>query len=159
MLALASMLHSRGYPVTIFHTHYNYGAIDRSKHPSYRFIEIPDQVSNLRSSSQDHVLSLISLLNDNCTVPFHKHLAQVLSETNVDADCRPCLVLDMHWYKMNPVAKVLGVPTLVLRTGSAASLNGFIALPALYKKGILPSRAEVAGQLTNFIFSLSDDCI
>ncbi|KAJ4821743.1 UDP-Glycosyltransferase superfamily protein [Rhynchospora pubera] len=142
MLALASMLHSRGSPITIFHTHYNSGAIDRSsKHPSYRFIEIPDQVSNFRSSSQDNVLSLIRLLNDNCTEPFHRHLAQVLSDTDDDT---PCLVLDMHWYKMNPVAKVLGVPTLVLRTGSAASLNGFIALPALYRKGILPSRAQVA---------------
>ncbi|KAF3334593.1 DIMBOA UDP-glucosyltransferase BX9-like protein [Carex littledalei] len=141
MLELAAVLRSRSFSVTIFHTEYNYEAIHPSKYPSYRFITIPDRVSKLTSSSQDHVLSLICALNDNCTTPFRESLAQVLSEGDWKSSV-PCLVLDMHWYKINPIAKLLGVPTLVLRTGSAASLNGFITLPALYRKGILPSKAE-----------------
>ncbi|XP_078170503.1 UDP-glycosyltransferase 76B1-like [Carex rostrata] len=143
MLELAAVLQSRSFSVTIFHTDYNYEAVHSAKYPSYRFITIPDRVSKLTtSSSQDHILSLMRLLNDNCTTPFLESLAQVLSELADRESYVPCLILDLHWYKINPVAKLLGVPTLVLRTGSAASLNGFIALPALYKKGILPSKAE-----------------
>lgn len=155
MLELAAVLHSRSFSVTIFHTDYNYEAVQPSKFPSYRFITIPDRVSKLTSSSQDHVLSLIRALNDNCTTLFRESLALVLSEDYRDQSYVPCLVLDMHWYKINPVAKLLGVPTLVLRTGSAASLNGFIALPALYRKGILPSKAgELTDEFTSLFFFL-----
>ncbi|KAJ3699019.1 hypothetical protein LUZ61_002724 [Rhynchospora tenuis] len=127
MLELASLLHSRGFSITIFHTQFN--SIDSTKHPSYDFISIIDGTTSNHFDVND-IPSQILALNNNCEEPFHDSLRKFLSENKGVR----CLVADLHWYKMHAVAKRLGVASLVLRTGSAASLKWFTAFPVLQTK-------------------------
>ncbi|KAJ1698548.1 hypothetical protein LUZ63_007060 [Rhynchospora breviuscula] len=127
MLELASLLHLRGFSITIFHTQFN--SIDSTKHPSYDFISIIDGTTSNHFDVND-IPSQIIALNTNCEEPFHDSLRKFLSENQGVA----CLVADLHWYKMHAVAKRLGVASLVLRTGSAASLRWFTAFSVLQEK-------------------------
>ncbi|KAF8690546.1 hypothetical protein HU200_040908 [Digitaria exilis] len=43
MFQLAGLLHSRGFAITVFHTHFN--APDASRHPDYHFVPVPDDDS------------------------------------------------------------------------------------------------------------------
>jgi UDP-glucosyltransferase BX8/BX9 len=127
MLELASVLHSRGFSITIFHTRFN--SIDSTQHPSYDFISVEDGIS-ANQFDPDDLLAQIMALNSSCAEPFHDSL-RILLENKGAA----CLIVDMHWYKIHDVAKRLGVALLVLRTGSAASLRWFTSLPVLLAKG------------------------
>ena len=126
-----TLFRSRGFAITIFHTQFN--SIDPTKHPSYDFISIVDGTTP-DQFDQDDIASQIILLNNNCEGPFHDSLTKILYENKGVG----CLVTDLHWYKMHAVAKRLGVASLVLRTGSAASLRWFIAFPVLRAKGYYP---------------------
>lgn len=131
MLELASVLHSCGFSITIFHTQFN--SIDSTKQPSYDFISIVEETISDQFDPDD-ILAQIILLNNSCEEPFRDGLRKLLLQNEGVA----CLVADMHWYKMHSVAKQLGVASLVLRTGSAASLRWFIHFPALLAKGYYP---------------------
>ncbi|KAJ4792615.1 UDP-Glycosyltransferase superfamily protein [Rhynchospora pubera] len=140
MLELASLLHLRGFSITIFHTQFN--SIDPTKHPSYDFISIIDgttsnhfEVNNFPSRFVEH--------NNNCEQPFYDSLRKYLSENKGVT----CLVADLHWYKIHAVAKRLGVVSLVLRTGSAASLRWFTSFPVLRAKGYYPLRESEKDEL------------
>lgn len=136
MFRLAGILHARGFTVTVFHTHFN--APDPSRHPEYRFIPVPDGKSGPAPSAIDDVVTHILALNTACEAPFRDRLSAVLDEYSRDAVA--CLVADSHLLSMVEVATQLSVPTLVLRTGSAASLSCFLAYPLLIDRGYLPAQ-------------------
>ncbi|XP_040377757.1 DIMBOA UDP-glucosyltransferase BX8-like [Oryza brachyantha] len=134
MFRLAGVLHARGFAVTVFHTHFN--APDAARHPEYRFVPVPDGASGPRPVSVEDVVQHILALNGACEAAFRDRLAAVLDEYSRDAVT--CLVADAHLLRMVEVASRLAVPTLVLRTGSAACFAGFVAYPLLCDKGYLP---------------------
>ncbi|KAJ4750815.1 UDP-Glycosyltransferase superfamily protein [Rhynchospora pubera] len=135
MLEVAAILHSRGFSITIFHTNYN--SIDSTKYPSYRFILVDDQEisSQFRPAIEDTMHRLIAW-NNSCEQLFLDSLTSVISEKSEEPVA--CLIRDTHWYNLQYLANRLGVPTLVLRIGSAATLNWFLAFPRLFKKGFIP---------------------
>ncbi|KAF0912273.1 hypothetical protein E2562_013956 [Oryza meyeriana var. granulata] len=134
MFRLAGVLHARGCAVTVFHTRFN--GPDAARHPEYRFVPVPDGMSGAPSVAIDSVVKHILALNDACEAAFRERLAAVLAEYSRDAVT--CLVADAHLLRMVEVARRLAVPTLVLRTGSAACFAGFVAYPLLCDKGYLP---------------------
>ncbi|KAL6636609.1 hypothetical protein ACP70R_024181 [Stipagrostis hirtigluma subsp. patula] len=134
MFRLAGVLHARGFAITVFHTNFN--APDPARHPEYRFVSVPDGMSG--KASTEGVVAHILALNGACEAAFRDRLAAVLEEYSRDAVA--CLVADAHWLSMVQAAKGLGVPTLALRTGSAACFVGFLAYPMLCERGYLPVR-------------------
>jgi UDP-glucosyltransferase BX8/BX9 len=130
MLELASVLHTRGFSITIFHTQFN--SIDSTKHPLYDFISIVEGIS-ADQFDPDDILAQIIALNDSCEEPFRDSLRKLLENKGA-----ACLIADIHWYKMHAVAKQLGVASLVLRTGNAASMRWFSSFPVLLEKGYYP---------------------
>ncbi|TVU39943.1 hypothetical protein EJB05_13387, partial [Eragrostis curvula] len=62
-------------------------------------------------------------------------LASVLGDEGSRA---ACLVIDANLLAVQKAATRLGLPTLVLRTGSAANMGCFFAFPMLHQKGYLP---------------------
>ncbi|KAL6894372.1 hypothetical protein ACP4OV_008470 [Aristida adscensionis] len=134
MFRLAGVLHARGFAVTVFHTLFN--APDPARHPEYRFVPVPDDVPGPATAAVDDVVTHILALNAACEAAFRDRLAAVVEEYSRDAVA--CLVADAHWLTMVEVAARLGVPTLALRTGSAACFVGFLAYPMLCEKGYLP---------------------
>ena len=135
MLEVAALLHSRGFSITIFHTSYN--SIDSTKYPLYRFILVEDGgISNRFRPVVGDAMQRIIAWNNNCEQLFYDCLTSVLSEKSEEPNA--CLIMDMHWYNLQDLANRLGVPTLILRTGSAATLNWFMTYPQLVQKGFIP---------------------
>ncbi|WVZ61097.1 hypothetical protein U9M48_011021 [Paspalum notatum var. saurae] len=134
MFRLAGVLHGRGFAITVFHTHFN--APDPARHPDYRFVPVPDGMSGPAPVAIEDVVAHIVAMGRACEAAFRDRLAAVLEEYSRDAVA--CLVADGHLLPVFEVATRLALPTLVLRTGSAASYACFAAYPMLCEKGYLP---------------------
>ncbi|CAN6280749.1 unnamed protein product [Urochloa humidicola] len=134
MFRLAGILHARGFAVTVFHTHFN--APDPARHPEYHFVPVADGTSGPAPVAIEDVVAHIVSLAGACEAAFRDRLAAVLEEYSRDAVA--CLVADAHLLQVFQVAATLAVPTLALRTGSAASFACFAAYPMLCDKGYLP---------------------
>jgi len=134
MFRLAGLLHARGFAVTVFHTHFN--APDPARHPQYRFVPVPDGTSGPAPAAIEDVIAQILALGAACESGFRDRLAAVLEEYSRDAVV--CLIADAHLLPIFEVTAKLAVPTLALRTGSAACFACFLAYPMLFEKGYLP---------------------
>ena len=111
-----------------------FNAPDPARHPDYRFVPVPDG-SPVPVAIEDVVAQILEL-GVACESAFRDRLASVLEEYSRDAVA--CLVADTHLLPIFEVAARLSVPTLALRTGSAACCACFLAYPMLCKKGYLP---------------------
>ncbi|CAD6207421.1 unnamed protein product [Miscanthus lutarioriparius] len=132
MFRLAGLLHAHGFAITVFHTHFN--APDTARHPDYRFVPVPDG-SPVPVAIEDVVAQILEL-GVACESAFRDRLASILDEYSRDDVA--CLVADTHLLPIFEVAARLSVPTLALRTGSAACCASFLAYPMLFEKGYLP---------------------
>ncbi|TVU44353.1 hypothetical protein EJB05_03789, partial [Eragrostis curvula] len=137
MFRLAGILHARGFAITVFHTHFK--APDPARHPDYRFVPVPvpdDVSSGPAPTAIEDVVAQILALGNACAAPFRDSLVAVLEEYSLDDVA--CLVADAHLLPVVEAATRLSVPTLALRTGSAASFICFAAHPMLCEKVHLP---------------------
>jgi UDP-glucosyltransferase BX8/BX9 len=138
MFRLAGLLHARGFAVTVFHTQLN--APDPARHPEYRFVPVPNG-SPVPVAIEDVVAHILEL-GRACEAAFRDRLASVLEEYSRDTVA--CLVADAHLLPIFEAAARLSVPTLALRTGSAACCACFLAYPMLFQKGYLPVQGKAA---------------
>ncbi|KAL6897250.1 hypothetical protein ACP4OV_006946 [Aristida adscensionis] len=139
MLHLAGVLHARGFAVTVFHTHFN--APDASRRPAaYDFVPVPDGLPTGGPATLRSAVELLLAVNRACEAPFRERLAALLEVDGGQEHDVACLIADTQLLTMMEVARGLGVPTLALRTGSAACLRMFAAYPMLYDKGYLPAQ-------------------
>jgi hypothetical protein len=134
MFRLAGLLHTRGFAITVFHTQFN--APDPARHPDYRFVPVPVPDGRPVPVAIEDVVAQILELGVACEAAFRDRLASVLEEYSRDDVA--CLVADTHLLPIFEVAARLSVPTLALRTGSAACCACFLAYPMLFDKGYLP---------------------
>ncbi|XP_020151720.1 DIMBOA UDP-glucosyltransferase BX9-like [Aegilops tauschii subsp. strangulata] len=139
MFQVAGLLQDRGFAVTVFHTHFN--APDPSRHPAYDFVPVPDGLPAGSPGTVAATVEHIFAINGSCEAPFRERLAALL-EAPGGRDEVACLVADAHLLTLMDVARQQGVPTLALRTGSAACFRNFMATPMLCDKGYLPVSAE-----------------
>ncbi|KAH7841783.1 hypothetical protein Vadar_034313 [Vaccinium darrowii] len=126
MLQLANILHSKGFSITIIHTHFN--SPTKSNHPHFTFLPISDGLSKTEASTGD-VISLLTLLNTNCVAPFRDCLARLLADGPI-----ACLITDAIWHFSQSVADGFGLPRIVLRTSSISSFLVFAAMPVIHEK-------------------------
>ncbi|XP_058109375.1 UDP-glycosyltransferase 76B1-like [Magnolia sinica] len=134
MLQLATILHSKGFSITIVHTHFN--SPNPSNHPSFNFEPISDGLT-ADQTRKDDVMGLVALLNVNCHGPFNDLMARMLSEEN-PRDPIACIVSDALMHFTQSVADHLKIPRMILRTSSATSFVTCAAFPLLREKGYLP---------------------
>nr|DAD28355.1 TPA_asm: hypothetical protein HUJ06_029823 [Nelumbo nucifera] len=134
MLQLATILHSRGFSITIVHTHFN--SPNSSNYRNFTFLPISDGFSDGQASTDD-VIELITALNVNCVAPFRDCLAGLLSDEQSEEPIA-CLISDATMHFTQAVADSLKLPRVVLRTSSPSSFLVFIAYPILRQKGFIP---------------------
>lgn len=72
MLQLGSILHSKGFPITIAHTQFNFP--NTLNHPNFNFLPIVDGFSNCNVSSVNFI-DVISGFNSNCKAPLQELMA------------------------------------------------------------------------------------
>lgn len=135
MMQLADVLHGYGLAVTVLHTHFN--ALDPARHPEFDFVSVPDGVpADVVASGNMNSVILAMNAAMEASSALAKALASVLGEQGQPRAA--CLVVDANLLAVQKAAAGLGLPTLVLRTGSAANIGCFLAFPMLHQKGYLP---------------------
>ncbi|XVE69321.1 hypothetical protein DITRI_Ditri09bG0143000 [Diplodiscus trichospermus] len=143
MLQLGNILHAKGFSITIIHTKFN--SPNPSNFPHFRFCSIPDGLSENHAvpSDFDNIITLLTILNSNCVIPFRDCLAKLVS-VSVENHIA-CLITDAFWYFTQAVADGFKLPRIVLRTTSVSQCIVVTSMPFLREKGYFPvqdSQAE-----------------
>ncbi|MBA0578736.1 UDP-glycosyltransferase 76E2 [Gossypium raimondii] len=145
MLQLGSILHSKGFSITVLHTAFN--SPIPSNYPEFGFVSIPDNLSEQLISADD-LLPFISLLNLNCGVPFQECLAKMVQKQEVENEPSiACIVYDECMYFCDAVAKYVKLPSIVLRTTSASTYLSRNAILQLKAEGVLTSQGSTSQDL------------
>ncbi|KAF0900069.1 hypothetical protein E2562_026805 [Oryza meyeriana var. granulata] len=147
MLQLAGALHGRGggLSVTVLHTRFN--ALDPSRYPEFAFVQVPDGIPPdvaTRGNIIDVILAMNAAMDgesSSLSPSFHDVLASVVAADEGQPPAA-CLIIDANLLAAQKAAAGLGLPTLVLRTGSAACLGCYLAYPTLLRKGYLPPKGQ-----------------
>ncbi|KAK9683377.1 hypothetical protein RND81_10G135900 [Saponaria officinalis] len=152
MIHLATLLHSKGFLITIIQPLYN--SLNPTNFPHFTFNFIDDGVPQNTTPAPNDYTSVLSLLNTNCLEPFKVCLSKIMNESCVDGNENvpvACLIVDPMWSFTGVVAERFGVPRMVLRTGSVSSFVVYESLQLLMEKGYFPlEEARSDEQLLEF---------
>ncbi|GMH04240.1 hypothetical protein Nepgr_006079 [Nepenthes gracilis] len=132
MFQLADILHSKGFSISVIHTHFN--APNPDNHTNFTFHPIADGLLETEASTAD-VIGLFAALNAKCVSPFRDCLSQMLSD---QGEPIAFLITDAFWPFTQAIADGLKLPRIVLRTTNISSFVCFAAFPLLRQKGYLP---------------------
>ncbi|XP_049411037.1 UDP-glucose iridoid glucosyltransferase-like [Solanum stenotomum] len=137
MFELASLLYSKGFSITIAHTQFNFP--NPSNHPSFSFLPIPDDPSQVQASSSNFIVLLLAL-NDNIAMP----LREILVHQQQQSDEILCIIYDSIMYKVAEVANNLNIPSVILETSSANLFWTYAAFHRLEAEGYFPLKDSIA---------------
>lgn len=136
MLQLATLLHSRGFTITIIHTQFN--SLNPSNYPRFNFQATPDGLSDAETATED-LVQLVSAINTSCEAPFHHLLARMLTDRLNDPI--RCIISDDLLYFTQSAAAQFGLPRIILRMNNALFFFAISSLPLLHEKGYFPFKA------------------
>lgn len=134
MLQLATVLHSKGFSITIVHTRFN--SPNPSNYTQFSFQPIEDGLTEDDTANMD-LIAIFSLVNINCEAPFRDFLGRMLMK---EGERLACIVTDAILHFTQGVAEEFEIKRIVLRTSSAASFHPFEALPMLRENGYIPTQ-------------------
>ncbi|KAA8549334.1 hypothetical protein F0562_001018 [Nyssa sinensis] len=134
MLELGTVLHSKGFSITVAHTQFNYP--DPSNHPDFMIVPISDGLTDHDTSSGD-LIALVSTLNTNCEVPLKECLARMMDQQEQYGQLA-CIIYDTVMHVSETVANCLKLPTIILRTSGASALVVYGVMPQLQAAGYFP---------------------
>lgn len=132
MLQLGTILHSKGFSITIAHTQFS--SPNPSIHPSFNFISIPDTFLEHQTSSAD-LIDLVLLLNDKCQQPFKQLLARMTNEQHFQI---ACIIYDEIMYFSLTIANHFKLPSIMFQTSSAANFLLRDVISKLHLQGCIP---------------------
>ncbi|GAB4860069.1 hypothetical protein Ancab_011546 [Ancistrocladus abbreviatus] len=126
MLDLATILHSRGFAITICHPEFN--SPDPSNHPEFTFLRIAIK-NNLTTSAGggskmdiSQLVASIPSFNNSCREPFQQSIQALMKEENGGIIC---IIYDLLMYFAQSIADDLNLPSISLRTSAAITLFAF----------------------------------
>jgi hypothetical protein len=134
MLQLGSILHSKGFSITVVHAQYN--SPNPSSHPDFSFLSLPDTSSDHNILAGDGVAFVLQL-NAKCKARFRECLAEVMRQQGSD-DGIACIIYDEFMYFSEETAKDLNLPGIILSTASASYFIARTALIQLKTEGQIP---------------------
>ncbi|XP_030952618.1 7-deoxyloganetin glucosyltransferase-like [Quercus lobata] len=153
MLKLSKLLHHKGFHITFVNTEFNHQRFLQSRGPNsldglsdFRFETIPDGLppSDLNATQDIHFLC--DSIMKNFLAPFSDLLVKLNGATSKNPPVT-CIISDGFMPFTITSAQELGIPIVMFFTISACSLMGFMQLPSLKDKGIIPLKDE--SYLTN----------
>ncbi|CAH8292807.1 unnamed protein product [Eruca vesicaria subsp. sativa] len=134
MLQLATILHSKGFSITVIHTSFN--APKPSNHPLFTFLQIPDGLSDAETRTHDVTL-LLTRLNRSCVSPFRECLTKLYQSAKEEKERISCLIHDAQWIFTQPLTQSLDLQRLVLSTYNVSFFHGHFVLPQLRRERLL----------------------
>ncbi|KAJ1421985.1 UDP-glucuronosyl/UDP-glucosyltransferase [Sesbania bispinosa] len=140
MLQLGTILHSKGFSITVAHTHFN--SPNPSNHPNFSFIPFFDGLSDTYMISSTNFIDITSTLNTNCASPLKELLVHQMTKAKVNHEKIACIIYDGLMYFTDSVAKELKLPSIVFRTTSATNVLTYHTCVHLQSNGYLPLQAK-----------------
>ncbi|KAJ9172428.1 hypothetical protein P3X46_015669 [Hevea brasiliensis] len=134
MLQLGTILYSKGFFITIVHPQFN--SPNPSKHPEFDFQFVQEGLSK-HDFASGNLVDIILALNERCKIPFQECLLRMMLQQE-SHDEIACIIYDDLMYFSEEVATNLSIPSIVLRTSSAASLLSRLAILQLKEEGYIP---------------------
>ncbi|KAM7522139.1 hypothetical protein LguiA_012041 [Lonicera macranthoides] len=133
MLQLGTVLHSKGFSITIAHAKIN--GPDPSNHPDLEFQAFAKDLPELNPSGD--VIRFIADLNTGCKSPFEEWLGQKM-EQKEPGNQVACIIYDTLMYFSEAVASEMKIPSIVLRTSCPSYLLAYHAISRLKEEGFFP---------------------
>ncbi|KAE8711435.1 hypothetical protein F3Y22_tig00110293pilonHSYRG00033 [Hibiscus syriacus] len=130
MLQLATILHSKGFSITIVHTELN--SPNPSDYPEFTFVSIPDKLTKSQLSGKD-AAGLFQSLNKNCAAPLQQCLQKIMNSQGHIA----AIIYDTIMFCAQAIADDLRLPGMTLRTSSATMLLLYNAFPELDERDFI----------------------
>ncbi|KAL5229764.1 hypothetical protein ABZP36_028540 [Zizania latifolia] len=146
-LQLAKLLHGRGVYVTFVNTEHNHrrvvaaeGAAALRGREGFRFETIPDGLLDADRDAADYDIGLSVATSRRCAAP----LRELVARLELDGAAPPvtCMVFTALMSFALDVARELGIPTMALWGGSAASLMTHMRFRELRERGYIPLKDE-----------------
>lgn len=135
MLQLGTILYSKGFSITIAHTVFN--SPDPRSHPDFNFLPLPDGLSDSDLASGD-VVALVLAIDNNCKQIFERSVEQLMEEKKLVDEMISCIICDEHMSFAHDAADILKLPSIILRTTSAATSLARPALVKIKEEGRMP---------------------
>ncbi|KAM7522278.1 hypothetical protein LguiA_012180 [Lonicera macranthoides] len=133
MLQLGTILHSKGFSITIAHAKTN--APDPSNHPNLEFQAFAEDLPELNSFGD--AIGILEDLNTGCKSLFAEWLGQKM-EQKEPGNQVACIIYDTLMYFSEAVASEMKIPSIVLRTSCPSYLLAYLAIPRLKEEGLFP---------------------
>ncbi|EXB30471.1 UDP-glycosyltransferase 76E2 [Morus notabilis] len=147
MLQLGTVLHFKGFSITVAHTIYN--SPNPHNLPDFSFLPMPDGLSDRGVTSMDVVGDVLAV-NENCREIFQRSLEK-LKETQ--GEIISCIISDELMFFAEDVANNLKIPSIILRTTNAATSFARSGLVKLKEKGLL-SQDTLSNELVPELYPL-----
>ncbi|MED6217271.1 hypothetical protein PIB30_016084 [Stylosanthes scabra] len=138
MLQLATILHSKGFSITVAHTNFN--SPDPTNYPDdFTFLPFYDGLSDSCTLSPKNVIQISKTLNINCVTPVKELLLRIMDENKENQEEKIlCVIYDGLMHFVDSVARELNLPTILFRTTCATNFLSYHSLPTLQTNGYLP---------------------
>ncbi|XP_062085070.1 UDP-glucose iridoid glucosyltransferase-like isoform X2 [Humulus lupulus] len=124
MLQLGTVLHSFGFSITVVHTIFN--SPDPKNHPHFIFVPISHGLSD-QDIAYGQIVDNIVEMNYNCKENF-RHFLEKLVMNEAHGEKIRCIISDELMFYAEAVAVDLNLPSIILRTTSAATSYARCAL-------------------------------
>ncbi|KAK4855663.1 hypothetical protein QYF36_009543 [Acer negundo] len=144
MLRLGTILHSKGFSITVAHTQFN-SPNTRHNHPDFVFLPL---LSLSQRNGSDEFASFLSKLNLSYRASLHELLTRIVEEEQEEQrEGSPCVIYDALMYSVEAVTHSLKLPSIILRTMNAISWLTYFAYPRLREEGRIPSQGSESMEL------------
>nr|KYP35537.1 Cytokinin-N-glucosyltransferase 1 [Cajanus cajan] len=125
MLQLATILHSKGFSITIAHDNFN--SPNPSNHPNFSFLPLFYGLSETQISSKNFV-DITATLNAKCVSPLKELLVDQIEKANMNHEKIACVIYDGLMYSIESVARELKLASIILRVTCATNLLTYHAV-------------------------------
>lgn len=144
MLQLATYLHYKGFSITIAHSESN--PPDPCNFPHFIFLPLPDNLSDT-SISAANFIQFLKTINNNCKPRFKEHLIQII---NTQKEKESVVIIhDNLMFFAETVAGELGLPSIILRSCSAAFFPAYEIIPQLHQQSRFPAEGNCMFYISN----------
>lgn len=139
MIQLGSMLHSKGFSITVAHTEFN--SPNPQNHPDFTFLKLPENLAAGTDTSFFNLLPILFAINNNCKDALHNYLDRMMKNQENEGTVA-CVIYDTLMYFADSVAFELKIPSLIFRNTNAAYLRSLRVNLQLYneKTDLLPGK-------------------
>ncbi|KAK4482291.1 hypothetical protein RD792_009443, partial [Penstemon davidsonii] len=134
MLQLGTILHAKGISVTVLHPDFN--SPNASNHPEFTFLPLSENLSGNKATLAN-AFQFISAMNVNCREPFQVYMDQMMKQQELEGSVA-CVIYDSVMHFAESVATQFDLPSLVLRTTSAANLLAYHVILRLHEQNLIP---------------------